>query len=590
MSQLNLVYCINQIKGGFFVFKNSVDKENIAVMYLRLSKEDGEKVESNSISNQREIINSYAKKNQFIIIKEYVDDGYSGANFDRPNFKEMIKDAYDKKFDTIIVKDLSRFGRDYIEAGKFIQRIFPENRIRFISVNDNYDSKSADMNATHLILPIKNFINDSYCRDISNKVKSSQKIKREKGDYISAFAPYGYNKSEENKNKLVIDEQAAPNIKNIFDMKLLGYSSKAIADELNHLGVLTPRKYKESQGFKCNGFQNIKGGNWSAKAVNRIIENEVYIGNTLQGKSITLNYKNKKQIEKEKEEWIRVEDTHETIISKEIFAIANTMLKRDLNNCRGKDKIDIFTGMLFCKECGSSLIRRTVKYKGREEVFYICSKYNKEKSCSRHSIKEETLIKAVSKIIKTYIEFNEKLYSKVQRIDINRNLKDNQIPILKREKAMTEELLSSLYLDLKEDVISKEEYQLFRKNYMEKLTKLDESIQYRLKRQEDTKYKIDENKSWIIDINRYKNLSEIDRLSVVMLIDKIYISEAKTIDVRFNHTEELSLLEEMTKADKTKFKNNIIAKKSIATNGNPKAIPTVMNKSLVSAESEVCYG
>ena len=572
------------------MFKNSVDKENIAVMYLRLSKEDGEKVESNSISNQREIINSYVKRNQITMVKEYVDDGYSGANFDRPNFKEMISDAYDKKFDTIIVKDLSRFGRDYIEAGKYIQRIFPENGIRFISVNDNYDSKSADINDTHLILPIKNFINDSYCRDISNKVKSSQKIKREKGDYISAFAPYGYKKSEENKNKLVIDEQAAPNIKNIFDMKLLGYSSKAIADELNRLGVLTPRKYKESQGFKCNGFQNIKGGNWSAKAVNRIIENEVYIGNTLQGKSITLNYKNKKQIGKDKEEWIRVEDTHESIVSNEIFAIANTMLKRDLNNSRGKDKIDIFTGMLFCKECGSSLIRRTVKYKGREDVFYICSKYNKEKSCSRHSIKEETLIKAVSKIIKSYIEFNEKLYFKVQLIDINRNLKDNQIAILKREKAMTEELLSSLYLDLKEDVISKEEYQLFRKNYVEKLTKLDESIQYRLKRQEDTKYKIDENKSWIIDINRYKNLSEIDRLSVVMLIDKIYISEDKTIDVRFNHTEELSLLEEMTKASKTKFKNDIIAKKSIATNGNSKAIPAVMNKSLVSAESEVCYG
>lgn len=572
------------------MFKNSVDKENIAVMYLRLSKEDGEKVESNSISNQREMINAYARKNQFTIVGEYVDDGYSGANFDRPNFKEMIKDAYDKKFDTIIVKDLSRFGRDYIEAGKFIQRIFPENGIRFISVNDNYDSKSADMNDTHLILPIKNFINDSYCRDISNKVKSSQKIKREKGDFISAFAPYGYKKSDENKNKLVVDEQAAPNIKNIFDMKLLGYSSKAIADELNHLGVLTPRKYKESQGFKCNGFQNIKGGNWTAKAVNRIIENEVYIGNTLQGKSITLNYKNKKQIEKEKEEWIRVEDTHEAIISKEVFAIANTMLKRDLNNSRGKDKIDIFTGMLFCKECGSSLIRRTVKYKEREEVFYICSKYNKEKSCSRHSIKEETLIKAVSKIIKSYIEFNEKLYSKVQLIDINRNLKDKQIPILKREKAMTEELLSSLYLDLKEDVISKEEYQLFRKNYVEKLTKLDESIQYRLKRQEDTKGKIDKNKSWIIDINRYKNLSEIDRLSVVMLIDKIFISEDKTIDVRFNHTEELSLLEEMTKADKSKFKNNIIAKKSISTNGKSKSIPVAMNKSLVSAESEVYYG
>lgn len=394
----------------------------------------------------------------------------------------------------------------------------------------------------------------------------------------------------ENKNKLVVDEQVAKNIKNIFDMKLLGYSSKAIADELNHLGVLTPRKYKESQGFNCNGFQNIKGGNWSAKAINRIIENEVYIGNTLQGKSVTLSYKNKKQIEKEKEEWIRVENTHEAIISKEVFTIANTMLKRDLNNSRGKDKIDIFTGMLFCKECGSSLIRRTVKYKKREEIFYICSKYNKGKSCTRHSIKEETLIKAVSKIMKSYIEFNENLYSKVQRIDIDKNLKDNQIPILKREKAMTEELLSSLYLDLKEDVISKEEYQLFRKNYTEKLTKLDESIEYRLKKQEYTKEKIDKNKSWIIDINKYKNLSEIDRLSVVMLIDKIFISEDKTIDVRFNHTEELSLLEEMAKTDKPDIKSNTIKKKSIDISRKSKTIPTVMNKSLVSAESEVCYG
>ncbi|MSS78564.1 recombinase family protein [Anaerococcus sp. WCA-380-WT-2B] len=572
------------------MFKNNANKENIAVMYLRLSKEDGEKIESNSISNQREIINSYAKRNKFVIVKEYVDDGYSGANFDRPDFKQMIDDAYNKKFHTIIVKDLSRFGRDYIEAGKFIQRIFPENGIRFISINDNYDSKSADINDTHLILPIKNFINDSYCRDISNKVKSSQKIKREKGDFISAFAPYGYKKSEENKNKLVVDEQAAPNIKNIFDMKLLGYSSKAIADELNRLGVLTPRKYKESQGFKCNGFQNIKGGNWSAKTVNRIIENEVYIGNTLQGKSITLNYKNKKQIEKDKEEWIRVEDTHEAIISKEIFAIANTMVKRDINNFRGKDKIDIFTGMLFCKDCGSSLIRRTVKYKEREKVFYICSKYNKEKACSRHSIKEETLIKAVSKIIKSYIEFNENLYSKVQLIDIDKNLKDNQIPILKREKDMTEELLSSLYIDLKEDVISKEEYQLFKKNYMEKLTKLDESIEYRLKRQEDTKYKIDKNKSWIIDINRYKNLSEIDRLSVVMLIDKIFISEDKTIDVRFNHAEELSLLEDMTKTENIELKNNILAKKNTIKNKGQKIITTGKNKSIVSSESEVCYG
>ena len=561
------------------MFKNSVDKENIAVMYLRLSKEDGEKVESNSISNQREIINSYVKRNQITMVKEYVDDGYSGANFDRPNFKEMIKDAYDKKFDTIIVKDLSRFGRDYIEAGKYIQRIFPENGIRFISVNDNYDSKSADMNDTHLILPIKNFINDSYCRDISNKVKSSQKIKREKGDYISAFAPYGYKKSEENKNKLVVDEQAAPNIKNIFDMKLKGYSSKAIADELNRLGVLTPRKYKESQGFKCNGFQNIKGGNWSAKAVNRIIENEVYIGNTLQGKSITLNYKNKKQIEKEKEEWIRVENTHEAIVSKEVFAIANTMLKRDLNNSRGKGKIDIFTGMLFCKECGSSLIRRTVKYKEREEVFYICSKYNKEKSCTRHSMKKEDLEEILTGILEGYLVFHENPYQKIQEIDVSKNITDTHIGILQREKEMTQELISSLYVDLEEDIISKEEYQMFRENYLEQITKLNENIEYRKKKQETVKEHIRNNESWLFDLKKYKALTKPDRLSIVMLIDKILIGDDKEIEVIFNHQEEVAFLEAMAnnREEKQDHKQRILLQ----------FMKSTVQKTV---ESEVCYG
>ena len=330
------------------MFKNKLEnKENLAVMYLRLSKEDGERAESNSISNQREIINMYAGKNNINVAKEYVDDGYSGTSFDRPAFKEMMKDAYDKKFSIIIVKDLSRFGRDYIEAGKYIQRIFSELGIRFISVNDNYDSSSANINDTHLILPIKNFINDSYARDISNKVRSSQKVKREKGEFISAFAPYGYKKSKENKNKLIIDENVEEVIRNIFDMKLKGYSSKAIADELNILGILTPKLYKENQGFKCNGFQTIKSGNWSAKTVNRIIENEVYIGNTLQGKSFVLSYKNKKQLGKKKEEWIRVENTHEALISKETFVIANEMLKRDLNNLKGRENIDLFSGMLF---------------------------------------------------------------------------------------------------------------------------------------------------------------------------------------------------------------------------------------------------
>ena len=184
---LYLVYCINQIEGGFFMFKNK------ACMYLRLSKDDGINNESNSITNQRELVQSYAKDNEIEIVKEYVDDGYSGTNYDRPALNNLMEEISkkDRVFDIIIVKDLSRFGRDYIGAGKYIQKTFPQLHIRFISINDNYDSKNADMSDTNLILPIRNFINDSYARDISNKVKSSQKIKREKGEYIGSFAPYG---------------------------------------------------------------------------------------------------------------------------------------------------------------------------------------------------------------------------------------------------------------------------------------------------------------------------------------------------------------------------------------------------------------
>ena len=185
----------------------------------------------------------------------------------------------------------------------------------------------------------------------------------------------------------------------------------------------------------------------------------------LQGKSATINYKNKKQIEKDKRDWVKVEDTHEGIISKEVFYIANRMLKRDLYNTKEK-KTDLFSGMLFCKDCNSPLVRRVVKYKEKEQVFYICSKYNKEKSCTRHSMKKEDLEEILAGIFDKYLIFHENLYRKIQEIDVTRNITDKQIGILQREKEMTQNLLSSLYVDLKEDIISKEEYQMFRENYL----------------------------------------------------------------------------------------------------------------------------
>ena len=541
--------------------------KNKACMYLRLSKDDGINSESNSITNQRELIQSYAKNNEIELVKEYVDDGYSGTTYDRPALKDLMEEISKKNraFDIIIVKDLSRFGRDYIGAGTYIQKIFPQLHIRFISINDNYDSKHADMSDTNLMLPIRNFINDSYARDISNKVKSSQKMKREKGEYIGSFAPYGYKKSEENKNKLIVDENIRDIIKSIFDMKLKGYSSKAIAEELNDLGIDSPKVYKEKQGLHyTGGFKVLKVRNWSAKSINRIIENEVYIGTMLQGKSATINYKNKKQIEKDKRDWVKVEDTHEGIISKEVFYIANRMLKRDLYSSKEK-KTDLFSGMLFCKDCNSPLVRRVVKYKEKEQVFYICSKYNKEKSCTRHSMKKEDLEEILTGIFEGYLVFHENLYQKIQTIDITKNIVDTQIGILQREKEMTQELLSSLYVDLEEDIISKEEYQMFRKNYLEQITKLNENIEHRRKKQEAAKERIKNNEKWLIDIKKYKALTKPDRLSIVMLIDKILIGEDKEIEVIFNHQEEVAFLEAMANSREEKTVRKFV-------------------------ESEVCYG
>jgi DNA invertase Pin-like site-specific DNA recombinase len=351
-------------------------------MYLRLSREDGDSMESNSISNQRQIIQTYAKVNGLNIAYEYVDDGYSGSNFERPDFKKMIQDLEEGKFSTIIVKDLSRFGRDYIESGKYLQKIFPEKGVRFISVNDSYDSENADMSDTHLILPIRNFINDSYCRDISMKVKSAKYVKRKNGEFIGAFAPFGYKKSVVDKHQLVVDEEVSHIIKRIFQMKIEGYSSKAIADFLNNIGATNPARHKENKGKKhATGFI-IKDGRWDAKMINRIIENKVYTGVLEQGKTMKLNYKSKKEIDVHEDDWVVIDDAHEEIISKSTFALANKMLVRDLQT--SKDKPSLFAGMLYCADCGSALVRRTVKTKKGVNIYYICSNYNRTGECSRH--------------------------------------------------------------------------------------------------------------------------------------------------------------------------------------------------------------
>ncbi|HFH9160198.1 TPA: recombinase family protein [Streptococcus agalactiae] len=533
--------------------------EKFACMYLRLSREDGDSTESNSISNQRQIIKSYARDNDFKVVAEYVDDGFSGSNFDRPKFKKMIQDLEEKKFKTIIVKDLSRFGRDYIESGKYLQKIFPEKGIRFISVNDNYDSENADVSDTHLILPIRNFINDSYCRDISMKVKSSKEIKRKNGEFIGAFAPFGYKKDSKNKHKLVVDTEVSHIIERIFNMKIDGYSSKAIADFLNSIGCVTPSKHKENSGDNHTTGFIVKDSKWDAKMVNRIITNKVYIGVLEQGKTRKLNYKSKREVEVNEEDWIVINDSHKPIISKSIYALANKMMLRDVK--QSADIPHILSGMLYCKDCGSSMVRRKVKSKNGHNIFYICSHYNNKGDCTRHSIKEDYLLDMTLFALKDYLKKYNELLSQVNKLDVSKVTFNIDFESLNSEKRKYERLRQSLYMDLEDELITSEEFERFRKNYLIKIREIEKQIATKKNILANLQEKM-KNKDSLVSEIVPNDLSSLNRLTIVSFIDRIEIGENNKINFVFNNLETVNLLKTLIKEEsenKFEVKKNLIS-------------------------------
>ena len=406
---------------------------NVAI-YLRLSRDDisngtgndidGSKAESNSISSQRDMIRSFIRKQDNMEIYDiYVDDGWSGTNFDRPEFKRMMKDVEAGNVNCVIVKDLSRLGRDYIEAGRLIQKTFPAFSVRFIALTDHFDSLTADYNERTLVVPIKNFVNDAYARDISNKVRSHLKVKREKGEFIGAFATYGYKKCDINKNLLVPDEYATGIVKKIFAWKIEGYSNLAIANKLDSMGILSPMEYRKMRGEKLRtGFSAGTKSKWSSVAIKRILINENYTGTLVQGKMQTVNYKVKKMVKKPEEEWVRVEGAHEAIISKEDFEMVQELLKVDTRACTGMQKSHMYVGLLFCGDCMEQMIRRANKYKGVETVSFICSVRNNGNECTRHNILEEDLNALVLAALKQQVSLfldKSKVLDVISRMEIH---------------------------------------------------------------------------------------------------------------------------------------------------------------------------
>lgn len=363
-------------------------KKYQACIYARLSRDDGDKVESDSISNQRALVRDFLSNYPDIeVVCEKVDDGYSGVNFERPGFKEMMDLIRAGKVNCVVCKDLSRFGRNYIEAGNYIERVFPFMNVRFIAINDGYDSAEKQNQAASLVIPFKNLINDAYCKDISVKIRSQLEIKRKKGEFLSAFACYGYMKDPDDKNKLVIDTYASEVVRAIFRWKLEGVSQGNIAKRLNQKGVLCPMEYKLSQGQKVQTYFRVnEKAKWSVVTINRILTNEVYIGVLVQGKQSTPNYKVKKVVSKDESEWVRVENAHEAIIDYDDFMAVRNLMKRDVRTAPEEDSVYLFSGFLRCGDCGQNMVRKTIPSGKKKYIYYVCSTNKSKQGCSSHSI------------------------------------------------------------------------------------------------------------------------------------------------------------------------------------------------------------
>ena len=466
----------------------------------------------------------------------------------------MMSDIEAGRVNLVIVKDLSRFGRDYIESGRYIQKVFPALGVRFIALTDHYDSFHADAGESGIVLPVKNFINDSYCRDISNKVKSQFEVKRKNGECIAPFALYGYRKAENNKNQLVVDEYAADIVRKIFEWKMDGMAISAIAQKLNGLGVLSPKEYKKSIGSNYKGgFSGAVKSMWSSSTVKRILTNEMYLGHLIQGKTEKINYKLKKSVEKPKEEWVKVENTHEAIISEDNFFIVQNLLKVDSRVSPVTDKSSLFNGILFCGDCGEQMIRRVNRYKDTQKVYYICSTKNRGEGCTRHSIEEEKLKELIATLIRRYANcfLEEKnVFEKSQKLEANFESivrYDTEIARLKQEQDKYYALCSGLYEDLRREIITKEEFERLHSEFKRKAAEFEDA-----QKKQETMIK-ELFKNGVISAGRLKTmqdcaeLKEIDRHTLCSMVKEILIYEDQRIEIVFYYTDQYRIMREVNK-------------------------------------------
>ncbi|MEE0789983.1 MAG: recombinase family protein [Clostridia bacterium] len=515
-------------------------------LYMRLSREDGDKEESSSVTNQREMLKRYVSEQEnFFIVKEYVDDGYTGTNFDRPGFKQMIEDIEAGIIDTVITKDLSRLGRERLGVGHYTEIYFPEHNVRYIALLDNIDTYfDAGMND---MAPFKGVINDMYVRDISKKIRSSLIERKKAGNFLGVTAPYGYQKDPNNKFHLIIDEKEAEVVKRVFRLYLEGNGLTRIAQILTKDGIPVPGESRNIGKTRRTALYS----SWKQTTIRRILDNRVYLGELVQFKRRKINYKSKRRITVPEEERYICRGTHEAIIDEESFNAVQNILKKN-KSFKGSKHDYLFKGLLFCSECGARLnvtySNYALKRYGEYRYTTICYSYSRLYSdiCTRHSNSipelEEVLIKHIKEVCSRYINENlqDELISmakKQKQFELKQITNEKKLETLEQKISDIGLYIKNLYMDKVKGVVSENDYVSLVADFTKDRDNLIKEKEELIKIINNQKLQIDETAKIEKLAKEFLSLEKPTKQLLNELIEKITISENKEINIYFKFNE-----------------------------------------------------
>ncbi len=527
-------------------------------LYIRLSKEDENENESESVINQEKILRDYVgshfEPGTYEITDVFADDGLTGTDTDRPAFKRLESSIVCKKVNCVIVKSLARGFRNLADQQKFLDEFIPLHGTRFICTGSPFiDTYTDPHSATGLEVPIRGMFNEQFAAATSEEIRKTFRMKRERGEFIGAFAPYGYRKDPDDKNRLLVDEAAAEVVKSIYHWFLdEGYSKMGIAKRLNQMGEPNPAAYKRRSGMKYhNPHSEASDGLWCSRTVSGILQNEVYTGAMVQGRNRIISYKVHKQIHVPENEWFIVPGRHEAIIDEETFEKAQALQGRNVKTAPGEMKVHLFSGFIRCADCKGSMHRRT----SRGLTYYACRSYTDKRVCSKHSIREDKLERAVLAALQVQIALVDGLADEMERIRnapvINRENKRLAQSLKQAEKRLSQcnDAADSLYLDWKSGEVSYHDYRRLKPKLTEQTQQLEASISYLKEEMLVLENGIGADDPYLTAFLKHQNIQSLNRGILVELVKTVWVHENGGITVDFAFADEYQRVVDFAESD-----------------------------------------